>query len=175
MRDVTAAMDAYREAARHLWNVHLRMLAEPTQDWDVRDDFNEIAARLFRLIVLRPLGREGFDFSPDHWDSRGPFPFLHVTVKLTSEIFINRELRSGYWDFPLRAVNSGELELHFIQYFDWWDLGQKDLAFYRVRIVGSKDYPAVVGKDALVPVSSTVAVLGEAAEQADAADEVRVG
>ena len=173
MLDVTPTMDAYREAVRHLWNVHLRAAAEPVKNWDIRDDFNEIAALLFRLIVLRPLGREDWEFPPDHWDTRGPFPFLRVTVTLTSEILINRELRSGYWDFPLRAVNRGELDLHFIQYFDWWDLGQRDLAFYRVRVMGSRNHPAVVGKDALVPVSSSVAVLAEAAEQADEAVKTR--
>ena len=171
MEDVTARMNEYREAARHLWNTHLRPLAEPSQDWDVRDAFNSVAATLFRTMVLRPIGREDWEFQPDQWADRKPFPFLHVGVESMSDILINRDLGSGYWDFPIPAVNPGELELHFLQYFDWWDLGHKDLAFYRVRIAGSRSYPAIIGKDALVRVGEGIRVAAEAAEQRDAADE----
>jgi hypothetical protein len=162
MEDVTERMNGYRECVRHLWNTHLRANAESSQDWDLRDEFNEVTARLFRMLVLRPLGREEWEFLPDHWAKRQPFPFLHVAVEPTSEILVNRELESGYWDHPLKVVDSRDLELRFLQYFDWWDLGVKDLAFYRVRIVGSTKYASLIGKDALLPVGGNVKVLGEA-------------
>jgi hypothetical protein len=171
MTDVTARMNAYRECVRHLWNTQFQAEAEPGHDWDLRDGFNKVAAQLFRLLILRPLDRENWDFQPDHWSPREPFPFLRVVVDTTSEILVNRELASGYWDHPLKAVHTDELDLRFLQYFDWWDLGVRDWAYYRVRIVGSATHPAVVGKDALLPVGSNVRVLGEAAQQGDEADK----
>jgi hypothetical protein len=169
MHDVTARMAEFREAARHLWNTHLRHLAEPEQDWDVRDAFNSVAVTLFRLLVLRPLGREDWEYLPDQFADRKPLPFLRVVAKSATDLHINRETTSGYWDFPV--VDAGDLELHFLQFFDWSELGHRDFAYYRVRIGGSKRYPALVGKDALVRIGEGVQVLAEAAEQRDAPDD----
>jgi hypothetical protein len=171
MEDVTPLMNAYRECVPHLWNTHFQVHAEAENDWDLRDGFNEVAARLFRLIVLWPLHREEWEVAVDHWADRAPFPFLHVVVDRTSEIMINRELASGYWDDPLRVVEPEDLELRFLQYFDWWDLGVRDWAFYRVRIVGSAKHPPLIGKDALLRVLGTnVRVLGDPAQPRGDAD-----
>lgn len=169
MDDVTARMDEFREAVRHLWNTHLRRLAEPEQDWDIRDEFNSVAVTLFRVLVLRPLGREDWEYLPDQFADRKPLPFLRVVAKSASDLHINRETTSGYWDFPV--VDPGELDLHFLRFFDWWELGHRDFAYYRVRIAGSQNYPALVGKDALVRVGEGVQVLAEAAEQRYEADK----
>jgi hypothetical protein len=165
MRDVTSEMNDFREAARHLWNMHFRGLAEPSQDWDVRDDFNAIVALLFRALVLGPIGREEWEYTPDEVAIREPLPFLHVVAKSESDLHINRELNSGYWDFPV--VAPGDLDLQFLQCFDWWELGHRDFAYYRVRIAESKAHPALVGKDALVRVGESIQVFADAAEQED--------
>ena len=171
MEDVTPLMNEYRECVRHVWNTHVQVLAEAENDWDVRDGFNEVAARLFRLIVLRALCREEWEFAADHWADPKPFPFLHVVVERTCEIMVNREMTSGYWDDPVRVVEPEDLQLRFLQYFDWDDLGVRDWAFYRVRIVGSAKYPPLIGKDALLRVVGTnVRVLGEPAQPRGDAD-----
>jgi len=176
MGDVTPLMDAYRECVRHLWNTYFQREAEANQDWDHRDEFNAIAAQLFRALVLRKLGRESAEVRPDHWAPRKPLPFLQVVVEPRSEIMVNREIDGGYWDHPLTVIDQGDLELHFVQYFDWADLAFRDFAYYRVRIVGSAKYPDVVGKDALIPAGPSVKVLGAgAAERRDEADEAREG
>jgi hypothetical protein len=124
---------------------------------------------LFRVFVLRPLGREDCEYLPDQFADRKPLPFLRVVAKSAADLHINRETSSGYWDFPV--VDPGDLELHFLQFFDWWELGHRDFAYYRVRIAASESYPALVGKDALVRVGEGVQVLPEAAEQRDEADK----
>jgi hypothetical protein len=60
-------------------------------------------------------------------------------------------------------IEPGDCDLRFIQFFDWWDLGFRDFAFYRVRIVDSLRYPLLVGRDALVPVTSSVKVFCDVA------------
>ncbi|HTD87753.1 MAG TPA: hypothetical protein VK850_14350 [Candidatus Binatia bacterium] len=56
MDDITPIFTAYREAVRHLWNTAFRPLAEPTRNWDIRNDFDQVARPIFSAIVLSPLG-----------------------------------------------------------------------------------------------------------------------
>jgi hypothetical protein len=152
MEDVTALIDGYRECVRHVWNTRFWKDAEPQQDWDLRDEFNEIAARLFRALVLRKLGRDDRGVKPDHWAPREPLMFLRLEVDPRSEIMVNRVEETGYWDDPLRTVEKGQLDLRFLQFFDWSDLSFRDFAFYRVRIVGAEGHQHLLGRDALLPV-----------------------
>jgi hypothetical protein len=99
--------------------------------------------------------------------------FLHIELHPNGEILVNRELSSGYWDYPLTNVLKGELELAFLGLFDWSQTDHRDFSYYRVRITGSARHPGVVGKDALVPIGPHVRVMCEAAEQKDEADEAR--
>ncbi len=76
-------------------------------------------------------------------------------------IHVNRsaEMTSGYWDDPVNRVEPDALDLRFGQYFDWWQLGFRDFAYYRVRIEGSRPHPGLIGRDALVPVGPGVKVV----------------
>jgi len=159
--DVTALMDSYRECARHLWNCYFAKDAELRQDWDLRDEFNAIAVGLFRSLVLRKLGREDAEVVPDHIVARRPLLFLRLEPPVGSVIHVNRsaEMTSGYWDDPVNRVDPDALDLRFVQYFDWWQLGFRDFAYYRVRIEGSRSHPDLIGRDALVPVGPGVKVI----------------
>ena len=68
-------------------------------------------------------------------------------------------MTSGNWDDPVNRIESDALDLRFLQYFDWWALGFRDFAYYRVRILGSKPYPHLIGRDALLPVGPGVKVI----------------
>ncbi len=48
---VTDRIESFREAARHIWNVHVRHAAQRTQDWDLRDAFSEVYVALFNAMV----------------------------------------------------------------------------------------------------------------------------
>jgi hypothetical protein len=77
MEDVTHLFDAYRECVRHLWNVYYRPLAEPSQDWDLRDEFVDVAGGIFSSLVLRPLGVFEAQLSPEY--AAVPLPILDFT------------------------------------------------------------------------------------------------
>jgi hypothetical protein len=172
MDDVTPLMDDYREAVRHLWNTHFRRLAEADQDWDLRDAFDEIAARLFGALVLRQLDEDEDAVLPAYVAPEKPIPFLRLEVDPRSSIMVARANARGYWDDPLTTVEKGDLRLCFIQFFDWSVLGFREFGLYHARILKSDRYPHVVGRDALVPVGATVRVVyAGAAEQRDAPDK----
>ena len=55
MDDVTHLFITYRECVRHLWNTYFCSVADPSQNWDLRDEFDSIARSIFSSLVLRPL------------------------------------------------------------------------------------------------------------------------
>jgi hypothetical protein len=72
---------------------------------------------------------------------------------------VNRGVDTGYWDDPLRAASSDDLDVRFVQFFDWSLLEYRDFALYRARIVASDPYPNVVGRDVLVPADTSTKIL----------------
>jgi hypothetical protein len=173
MTDVTARMHTYRECVRHIWNTCF-MGSERRPDWDLRDQFCDAALILFQALVFNGLDVDDSGLVPVYRGDRTPLMFLRLEVAAASTILVNRTGAGTYWDDPVTRIEAGDCELRFIQFFDWSDLDFRDFAFYRARIVGSSRYPHLVGRDALLPVSSSVKVLYErAAQQAAAADERR--
>jgi len=163
MTDITDRMQNYRECVRHIWNTHFQVEAERCQDWDLRDDFCDAALILFRALVLQGLDIGETELLPDYRAEQQPLLFLRLVIETSSQVLINRTGASGYWDDPVTQLEKGDCELRFVQFFDWWDLGFRDFAFYRVRIVASPRYPHLVGRDALVPVTSSVKIFCDTA------------
>jgi hypothetical protein len=160
MIDITATMNNYRECARHLWNTYCLKVMEPN-DWDFRDRINTIEVELFRALVLYKLGREDTVIHPAQWYPPEILSFIKLEASQSSgTIKVNREEheRSRNWDDPIDCFANSELDLRFIHYFDWDVLGFRDFAYYKVRIVGSEKYPHIVGREALLPVDSTISV-----------------
>jgi hypothetical protein len=173
MTDVTARMHTYRECVRHIWNTWF-MGNERRPDWDLRDQFCDAALILFQALVFRGLDVDDSELLADYRGDQTPLMCLRLEVAAASTILVNRTGAGTYWDDPVTRIEAGDCELRFIQFFDWSALDFRDFAFYRARIVGSSRYPHLVGRDALLPVSSSVKVLYErAAQQAAAADERR--
>jgi hypothetical protein len=176
MTDITERIQGYRECVRHIWNTHFRADAERRNDWDLRDEFCDAALILFRALVLHGLDVAETELLADYRAEQEPLAFLRLVIQTSSQALINRTGASGYWDDPVTQLEKGDCELRFIQFFDWWVLGFRDYAFYRVRIVASPRYPHLVGRDALVPVTSSVKIfcdipasdtLGERDDRAD--------
>ena len=57
MNDVTHLFLTYREYVRHLWNTYFWSVAELSQDWDLRDEFDAIARWYLFLSRLASAGR----------------------------------------------------------------------------------------------------------------------
>ncbi len=159
MKDITATIDRYRETVRHLWNAALWSDSDLPKDWDLSEEFEEIAASLFDVLVLWRIGLRNVTSRAVDVGPVEPLPFLRIELTTDSRVMVNRGDRTGYWDDPLTTAGRGELDLRFIGLFNWSPLDFRDYDLYRARIVGSRKYPHLVGRDVLLPIGTAVRVL----------------
>jgi len=156
MVDVTPLFSSYRECVRDLWNTYFRPLAEPTQDWDVRDEFDAISLSLFSSLVSQPLSASDNKLAPAWSAEPTPLPRFRVVpaIELGTPIFVNRDLpRSGYWDHPISLVRPGDVELQLLRFFDFDQIGCRDYDYLEVVIHASAPHPEIVGRAALIEFS----------------------
>jgi len=150
MRDITELMQRYRECSRHIWNAYFLPQAEVDDDWDLRDRFEVINVKLFSSLVLWPLKREDCEPTPANWQPLHQVPFIRVVPNNSCPIQINREISSGYWDHPIEEATTGDIDMRFINYFDWSNIGYRDFEYIQVFIVDSIAHPELNGRHALV-------------------------
>jgi hypothetical protein len=166
MEDVTHLFNTYRECVRHLWNAYFRPVAEPTQNWDVRDEFDVVARGIFSSLVLRSLGVFDGELSPECSPEPRPLAGFRVVPDLErgTPILINRDLpRGGYWDHPISRVRSSEVELWLLRFFDFDQLGDRDYPYFEVSIHASPTYPDIVGRAALIEVANAKVLFSKTA------------
>ena len=151
MRDITADMTRYREAARHLWNTAFQRGA----DFDVRDDFSRVATELFNALVLNPL--EATEQRLPEMGDAEPTPFRRISIEPSADrvpILVNRGTQSyGYWDDPVNVVARGEATLRFVSFFDWDQLAPRDFHYVLAHISGWPAHPHLVDRFALLEFS----------------------
>ncbi len=112
--------------------------------WDLRDLFNPVQAALFYALVLAPL------------DISGPsYGMAPQSIRVRSNTggrlpaMINRELESGYWDFPIKECGD-DVDLRFIRFFDWSEIERRDNRYVMVKIVSSSKNREIIDKLALI-------------------------
>jgi hypothetical protein len=148
MRTIKSEMAAYREAVRHLWNSAFSTLDDSLRFGVCLELFEEADDLIFKALVCEPLGIE---FAPRA--SFEPIFDLKVVPISSTEVpvMVNSSLpASGYWDHPVKAIKASDVDLAFIEFFDWDAYGSKDMRYYRVRIVNSLSEPDLIGRDALI-------------------------
>jgi len=166
MDDVTTLFSTYRECVRHLWNTYFRPIAEPRQDWDVRDEFDTISRGIFSSLVLRSLGASGRELAPAWSAEPAPLPGFRVVPVIDNgtPILINRDLpRGGYWDHPVSQVRPSDLELHLLRFFDFDQIGCRDYEYFEVVVRASPTYPGIVGRAALIEFGHAKVLFSKAA------------
>jgi len=166
MNDVTHLFSTYRECVRHLWNTYFRPVAEPTQNWDLCDEFDIIARGIFSSLILHPVNIFDHELAPEY--AAVPLA-LHgfrivPAIEHGTPIFINRDLpRSGYWDHPVSRVRREEVELDLLRFFDFDKLGYRDFRYFEVVVHASTKYPDIVGRAALIEVAHARVLFGKTA------------
>jgi hypothetical protein len=155
MNDVTHLFSTYRECVRHLWNTYFRPAAEPTQNWDLCDEFDTIARGIFSSLVLRPMEVFDHELAPDYSAEPSALRGFRIVpaVEHGTPIFINRDLpRSGYWDHAVSRVRPEDVELDLLRFFDFDKLGYRDFRYFEVVVHTSTKYPDIIGRAALIEV-----------------------
>ena len=62
---------------------------------------------------------------------------------------LNRDLCSGYWDYPLYEIHDDTVMV-FVSYFDWDQLNYRDNNYVRVVIKEWLSHPEVIDKHGLI-------------------------
>lgn len=136
-------------SARSVWNT--AFWPDPNfRNWDSVERFNEIERILFDQLVLARLNKS----FPAEDIFQKPIGFFRVSPSSPSVPIMIQSPRPdaqlGYWDDPVDRVPQDNVEMHFMEFFDWNPLDYRDLKYYRVLIAGFHEQPHLVGRQALI-------------------------
>lgn len=184
--DVTDCLSAYREAARHLWNT--LFAGSDLTDWDTVDEFAEIDHRLFEAVVTPRVAALGGSVSyGDEPESQRivpavasrslrcgcALPSLGGSLRVVPSIAHGTPIMienpregdaTGYWDHPIGTVRPEDVELKYLEFFDWDRLGTREYRDYMVEILRFAGHPELERRRALLEVAhARVTVLKERA------------
>jgi hypothetical protein len=156
-------MMKYRDVARGLWNsAFLPMLsadlpADSRNDWDIRDQFEDVCVDLFSSLVLAPLGIREVTLSPAYHGDGKPLACLKVLPEQGVEILVAEAETNTFrgYDRSITAGDGGPLELHFRAFYDYWVLGVRDLEYCHAVVADCPGNPSLVGRNVLVRASQT--------------------
>lgn len=156
MKNITSSVNIYRECARNIWNNYFLNQLTDESMYDLKDEFDDICAMLFSSLVLNGIECDSFIKAKAYEKIQVPLDCLHVIPSSESgiPINVNRELcKSGYWDYPVSLIKPGDIDMRFIDCFDFGQYQFRDFEYYQVRIVNSTCYPDLIGRDALIKAS----------------------
>jgi hypothetical protein len=149
MTDITNLMNTYRECSRNLWNAYF---SSREFTWDLHSEYESIRKLLFEALVVYELDLYKECCAHD----TGPPPVLKVVPNATSvPILINRpsDDGGGYWDQEMdMSIGEGDVQLMFLDYFDYSQYPVKDFHFYRCRILRFPKHVEYEGREALIEV-----------------------
>ena len=110
----------------------------------MKERFLPVQSILFQKLVIEAARLPAVQYGD-------PQPNIIVEIRAgeSAPIMLNREISSGYWDYPVKEVNR-EAGLCFLSFFDWDQLGYQDNRYVRVRVDRWPSHSEVVGKEALI-------------------------
>ncbi len=144
MEDITDLMNAYRECSRNLWNVYFSRREDIGASLDA---FGHIQRLLFDSLVMAEL-RGNAD------QNEITSPALKVVPRPRSVILIKRlggPGENGYWDEAKDlVVGPDDIELRFLEYFDFYQAPIKELRYYRCKVLRFPSHLEYEGREALI-------------------------
>jgi len=154
MIDVTEFMDRYRECARILWNVYFSAVDDRCR---AEDFYEQTKTLLFEALVLSQC--EHISGRPV---SLSVVPFNSVTVLVKRPSADSNH----YWDETISfRKDEANVQLIFVDYYDFFEHRPKDFRFYRCRVVKCTDHAEYEGREALVDVADATIVFAESTDR----------
>lgn len=101
----------FRHASRQLYNNYFFTSAE--EQWLLDERFMNVQSVLFREMVVEPLEITDVEYGEVNADIR-----VCIFISDFAPIMINREINSGYWDYPMREVQRDAI-MSFVSFFDF--------------------------------------------------------
>jgi hypothetical protein len=143
--DIDNLVNRFRLASRDLFNVYFHVNDPYKNDgWSAAERFSEVEVVLFEKLVLEAGHLSNVKYGTLH-------PEIQVALRGTDHapIMLNRDVDSGYWDYPVKEVTQ-DAKLLFVRFFDWDQLDYRDNRYVRVRVDQWPSHPETVGKHALI-------------------------
>lgn len=144
--DLDARLNHFRTASRELFNHFFRVDDPYNNDdaWALEERYREVESLLFAKLVLEPA-----DLPIIPYGTLNPNIRVELRRGELAPIMLNREIDSGYWDYPLKEVTR-EAKLAFVSFFDWDQLDYRDHRYVRVQVTEWRSWPDAVGKHAFI-------------------------
>lgn len=144
--DIDTLLNRFRIASRELFNqfFHVDDPYNSEDAWVREARFRQIESLLFEKLVIEPAQLPNIPYRTRHPDIR-----VELRHGPCAPITLNREIDSGYWDYPLKEITQ-DAKLAFVAFFDWDQLDYRDYRYVRVVVAEWPSRPAVVGKHAFI-------------------------
>jgi hypothetical protein len=145
--DLNEMINRFRLAGRELFNNFFHM-PDPWKSSDLAFQlearFSAVEEVLFRQLVLEPAGLPFIGY-------KNVQPLIQVELAGSdfAPIKLNREIKSGYWDHPIKEVTRDAVLL-FMGFFDYDILSYRDNRYVLVQVESWPSHPDAVGKQALL-------------------------
>lgn len=134
----------------------MSIILEQGGSFELERNFCDVERLLFDSVVLYQIG--GDVSEKDKLDNhmnvapRVLERFRIVPRGISMPVMINREMTSGYWDYPIRELHKNDAEIGFVHCVDFSGMDMpKRYEYWRGRIIEASKYSEIVGKDILVP------------------------
>jgi hypothetical protein len=146
--DISIHLINFRIASRELFNNHFR-IADPWENtdvaWPLEIRFSEVEEVLFQKLVT-----EAAALAPVRYTELQSSIQVELNGATDSvPIMLNREIKSGYWDYPIKKVTR-DAHLWFLEFFDWDSLSYHDNQYVRVHVQDWPSHPETNGKQGLI-------------------------
>jgi hypothetical protein len=147
MVDITDTVLSYRNCIRDLWNSNFRKqaLVENIQD-ETREYYDHIRGTLFNaLICLKEFGealqpvQEVFYNEIQVQPGIGPLGYRCLYSRI--------EKNEDIWDYI--SIKTENNSFKFVDFFDWSDEDVMDCQYTEVILVGSNEFPELIGSSFL--------------------------
>lgn len=163
MRDVTETMLQWADARAVVWNCFFRQRASECRSGEFLEDFQEIDRVLLLSLVCRSLH---IDPPRDLVVGVTEFERLEVQVEHLPKplaVLVNAQAGGGggQWRESSEVLRRPGINLRFVAFFDWDQMGHLANALCRARIARHEDSPELVGHDVLIETSKVKVLLRE--------------
>lgn len=151
--DIEEALQNFRLASRDLYNHSFKRLIRYNSQLD--EYFSDIQDLLFKSLVTDPLELDYLKYGDIQADI-----FVRNTMSSTVPVMINREVNSGYWDYPINEL-SNDAVVNFVSFFDFDQARSMDCQYVLTHITSWQKHQEIVGKFALIEYQYAVFTLNK--------------
>ena len=168
--DVTEFFSEYRLLIRDIWNRYF-WSDRGLRSWDTVEYFDRLRPLLFESFLAKKI-RVKIDEQENTSlrfivvpDIPGPDEMVGSPIRISET-----EGPGSRWDQEPGWVARDDMELEFVDFFDWGRLNYWDLQFYLVQIAQAGKHPHLVGRMALIAVDHAVILIADERRRPEGGD-----